>query len=131
MDKSKKQNKKLTFERLLILFLIFAVLGLLIYINPDNGLNKNNKEIDNSICSKIRGTPAWVEESGEIIKYGVITINQSNQEFSDKLTENLIVNKVTFVYNSDCGYCQLQISIFGEKNFNKLKEKGLALDCNE
>ena len=124
ITKTWKENKykvlTIVFSSLFILFITYDLI-----IPSESVEDKDNK----LICSRIKGTPAWVDNNGNIIRYGVITINQSSQEFSDDLTNMLMENKIKFVYNTNCAYCQLQISIFGEKNFNKLKEEGLTLDC--
>lgn len=114
-----------------VLTVILAGLIILLIINVIIEINKSNKEEEKRICSNIEATPAWVNYYGGIEGYGVITINKSSKEFSDNLTELLITERLKFVYNSDCSACQLQIQIFGEGNFNKLKQEKLTLDCSK
>jgi hypothetical protein len=111
--------------------IVLAGLCILSIANILFDLHRERINEEKRICSIIRATPAWVDSNGFIIDYGVITINQSNKEFSDGLTDTLIKNRIKFVYNSDCGACHLQIQVFGEDNFNKLKQKKLTLDCSE
>ena len=110
------------------------VLGILcIFLIVFNVLEVNSEMEEEKvrICNLINKTPAWVSSHGKIIGYGVITIKESSREFSNNLTKMLIENRIKFVYNKYCSACQLQISIFGQENFNKLNQKGLAVDCSK
>lgn len=92
--------------------------------------NSDDKEIN--ICSTIQGTPAWVDSNGTIIYYGILNSGFANNETiinDTTLTEWLIEDRIKFVYNENCGYCQIQKQMFGDDNFNKLKKEGLTLEC--
>jgi len=115
--------KTMTF---VLLGLVFLLLINSIYENYEERIDEEKR-----ICNAIEATPAWVDSNGRIIDYGVIDINQSNQLFSDALVEYFIENKIRFVYNLGCSACKLQISIFGDNNWNKYKSSGLTLNCGE
>lgn len=127
-NKQKKQQEinvwKVATISLIMLFIVFIGFGF--YEEKQKIINDNGE-----ICNKIKATPAWINEKKEIVGYGVITINQSSKEFSDSLTELLIDKSITFVYNPDCSACQLQIKLFGEENFNRIKKRGLTIDCSK
>jgi len=109
--------------------IIIIGLILLLVINIIYGIYKEQSEENQRICSMIEATPAWVDSNGFLVGYGLIAINQSNEGFANNLTNTLMKNKIKFVYNSYCSACLLQIQIFGEQNFDKLRQKGLTLDC--
>lgn len=71
-----------------------------------------------NLCNNIRGTPAWVKDN-QIIGYG----------YTELEPQNLVDNKVVFLYNPDCIHCQRQVEYWGEDEFNDLSAKGLAIDC--
>jgi len=113
--------------------IVLAGVGVLLFINMIYEINQDNKKIEKEICNTIVATPAWVDSKGTIINYGIVNLagNQSSKLHSDILTEYLIKDRIRFVYNPSCSACQTQIQIFGDENFNKLKQVGLTLDCSK
>ena len=73
------------------------------------------------ICMQIRGTPAWVQDG--------IIIDYSYKEKWDSV-EDLILSRTQYLYNPDCGYCQLQKDLWGD-DWQKYQASGLTTDCRE
>ena len=69
-----------------------------------------------SLCSEIKGTPAWIKEN-KIIDYGY------REEWNE------IPLGIFFFYKSDCSWCEKQISLFGEDYFELLKKENRAIEC--
>jgi len=65
-------------------------------------------------CNKTTSTPSWGDINGNIIDVGYknFSILFGNQSV-DIVNEFLIPNKVFFIYNPGCGWCQKQIEYFG------------------
>jgi hypothetical protein len=141
--KTKKQTKNKKDERDLIgessIFFIGAMVGMLILgfifivTTPQDQANIDTltpKEMmeqaptppytpsDATLCSVIRGTPAWAKD-GQIIAYG----------YNEVETETLEDQNVAFLYHPDCIHCQRQVEYWGEDDFNQLSSRGLAIDC--
>jgi len=72
------------------------------------------------MCSSIRGTPAWVDSEG-VIEYGYK---------ETYLVEDLIKDKIYFLYNPGCGWCHKQIEYFGEE-WQKYVDSGYTVNCKE
>lgn len=124
-NKTKKENPWKTATIVLgatAIFLIFYIM-LVSY--------QEISEINKITCDNIKATPAWVDSRGNILSYGLITINQSSQEFSNNLTNLLVAERISFVYSEGCSYCQLQKAIFGKENFKRLEKEGLAINCSK
>ena len=90
--------------------------------NPPRDFNVfNSKEA----CSKISGTPAWVSTNGNILDYGY----KPFKDDPDYIVDQLIQNKVYFLYNLNCGYCDAQIKYFS-LSWIKYMDSGFAIDCS-
>jgi hypothetical protein len=89
-------------------------------------------EKEEGICERIEGVPAWISAEGQILGYGIInpTFEDGEVMNEDVLIDFLVQNEITFVYNENCYYCQLQKQILGEEDFNTLIKLGLTLDCS-
>jgi len=100
-------------------FLIF----LIVY-----GFISENNEINNltsleTLCGKTTATPSWFNWRGESMGVGMI-MGENNT------VDNLIKEKIYFVYNSNCGWCQKQIELFGN-NWEKYQKSGFTRDCSK
>jgi len=80
-----------------------------------------------SMCSRIRATPTWIDKDGNILGEGVQMFNTS---ISKEITDYFINSSTYLIYSSTCGACIKQIEIFGD-DWNRYKESGLAINCNE
>lgn len=112
-----KENKWKFFS---IMFML--IIGLMIINNLYN-FYQDKIEEEKNICSKIKATPAWADNFGNVKGYGVM---QSLE--GDNLVPYLIENKLKFIYHSDCSACQKQIKIFGNKWAN-YQDSGLTINC--
>ncbi len=109
---------------------IFAVLFIIVLIwNPFGGgtgevitgdTTGEDSTLEEIMCASIRGTPAWGDSEGVITDYGY------RETYS---VEDLIENKVYFIYNPSCGWCQKQITYFGEE-WQKYIDSGYTVDCS-
>jgi len=100
----------------LVLGVITLILILAVFVSED-------VEVED-LCLKIEATPAWVFENGTILSYGTIIPQSPPSEMVDTLIED----KITFVYNERCGYCQLQIKYFNQ-SWEKYVDSGLTHSC--
>jgi hypothetical protein len=132
LHKEKKNNWKTATILLGIIIIILGVVVVAKQYNQDNW--KGN------ICSKIKGTPSWVDNKGIIVDTGykpIIQISIENEtdreDYYTKLriaVGGLMFNNITFVYNSNCGYCQKQIEEFKEIGFwEEYVNSGLTKEC--
>ena len=110
----------------MVIFLILLII-LLIW-NPFGGNNKESEEengesltLQEEMCASIMGTPAWADSEGVIINYGY------NETY---LVENLIEDKIYFLYHPGCGWCHKQIEYFGE-SWQEYVDSGYTIDCME
>ena len=85
------------------------------------GTTEEYSSLEEKMCSSISGTPAWADSKGVIINYGY---NETS------FVEDLIENKIYFLYNPGCGWCQKQITYFGEA-WQKYIDSGYAVDCSK
>ncbi len=76
--------------------------------------------LQEQMCSSISGTPAWADSEGAIIDYGYK---------ETRSVDDLIEDKMYFVYNPSCGWCQKQITFFGEE-WQKYIDSGYTVDCS-
>ncbi|MCK9429526.1 MAG: hypothetical protein M0R17_05940 [Candidatus Omnitrophica bacterium] len=130
MEKQKNNWKTTT---ILLGIIIIGLLSILIIRQANNNWKEN-------ICSKIKGTPSWVDSKGIIVDTGYKPIIQmSIENETDRLdyytklkiaVSGLIFNNITFVYNSNCGYCKKQIDEFKEIGFwDEYVNSGLTKEC--
>jgi len=85
-----------------------------------DGEGTGDATLQEQMCSSIRGTPSWADSEGIIISSGY------RETYS---VEDLIENKIYFLYNPSCGWCQKQIEYFGEA-WQKYVDSGYTVDCN-
>lgn len=104
---------------ILAVFLIISI-GYMFYSEY-----KIEQEYMDSICSRVQGTPSWADENGFIIGSGYTTFGN---ETWNVVEEVLIPNKIMFIYNSNCGWCQKQIEYFGT-TWEKYIKSGLTIKC--
>ena len=112
------------------------VLGILVLILIVGAYLKADREISNltspkALCSKATGTPAWFDWRGDLIDSGYMPMALEGRNDSEGIVDNLIYNKVYFVYSSTCGWCHKQIEWFGEEQWKKYQESGFTADCNK
>lgn len=72
------------------------------------------------MCASIRGTPSWADAEGNIIASGY------RETYS---VDDLIEDKIYYLYNPGCGWCQKQITFFGEE-WQKYIDGGYTVDCS-
>jgi len=86
-----------------------------------------NQPEEISLCSKIQGTPAWADKDGNILSQGYTDFGLNK---STGVVDKLILDEITFIYKTGCGWCDMEIEFFGE-DWNKYKDSGLTIDCAE
>lgn len=85
---------------------------------------------EKDVCMNIRGTPAWVDDSGVILSYGLKQIPNSPENMSVSIVQTqLIDKKIHFFYSDKCGWCHKQIELFGDKEWKRYQESNLTHDC--
>jgi len=126
MEEETQAVKKRTAWRWVIIILLILVLILLVW-NPFGGNNKDSTEIIDGedvtlgeMCFSIEGTPAWANSEGVIIGYGY------NENY---LVEDLIEDKIYFLYNPGCVWCHKQIEYFGE-SWQEYVDSNYTVDCS-
>ena len=85
-----------------------------------NGETGEYATLQERICASIRGTPAWADSEGNVIDYGYKETNS---------VDDLIEAKMYFIYHPGCGWCQKQITFFGEE-WQKYIDSGYTIDCS-
>jgi len=132
MKEIKQQTKspwKKAFFVVGIIFLITAVFMITGKQNPLNPQPDSSIDYSKSICSQIKGTPAWMQ-NGEIIGYGYgFPENYALQSFNDVVNDYLIPNKITMVWDEKCIHCQRQIESFGD-SWQDYQESELTIECH-
>ena len=133
MNKLDKNYKKSTFILLGILgVMILAMFVITITSKSGKPFDKNYDSFEQMMCLNIKGTPAWANYNGQITGYGVNNFNEEYQSVDSNLVvENLIKNKIYYLYNPDCIHCQAQAEWFGEEAYSKYKQSGYAVDCTQ
>jgi len=87
---------------------------------------KKQKEL--TLTEKMRENP-WIASTLFLgIFLLIFLVGSLGQEKEKSIVDNLISNKVMFVYSSHCSACHNQIEIFGN-DWNKYMDSGLTLDC--
>ncbi|MBA7601811.1 hypothetical protein ES703_08893 [subsurface metagenome] len=76
--------------------------------------------LQEQMCSSIRGTPSWADSEGIIIASGY------RETYS---VDDLIEDKIYYLYHPGCGWCQKQITFFGE-DWQKYIDSGYTVDCS-
>jgi len=104
-----------------ILGAAFILMNVYNLMKVENEINELTN--DETLCSKINSTPAWFDWMGNLITEGYINF-QGNEEIVDFL----ISEKIHFVYNSNCGWCQKQIKEF--MDWERYVESGYTVKCN-
>lgn len=131
----------------IILFLIFFnIVRANIEVNSWKYDNKIIKEVFNSsgyICNSIEVTPSWTDYNGNIIGTGyfqVIYYDTENEtlkeeyykELRESLENYLIAERINFIYQTGCSYCEKQIAEFKKVGFwEEYVKEGLTIDCKE
>jgi hypothetical protein len=126
MEEEDKVNWRKTAGVFAILFL-----GVMAYTIIDKVWDSNSEpemEINTSalsLCSRITGTPSWANGYGEILT----EVKGYQEQMNETYVDWLISDKVYFLYNPSCGWCQKQIDLFGSE-WDKYKNSGFAVDCS-
>ncbi len=76
--------------------------------------------LQEEMCASIRGTPSWADSEGVIIDSGYRETYSVN---------DLIEDKIYYLYNPNCGWCQKQITFFGE-TWQAYIDSGYTVDCS-
>jgi len=76
--------------------------------------------LQEQMCSSIPGTPSWADSEGIIIASGY------RETYS---VDDLIEDKIYYLYHPGCGWCQKQITFFGE-DWQKYIDSGYTVDCS-
>ena len=101
---------------ILLMIVILILIGDLFYSSYKDG----EKLKTENLCEVINGTPAWVKD-GVVFSYGY-------KEYTEGIVNDLIQEKVYFLYSSQCGWCKKQIEDFGE-DWQKYVDSELTIDC--
>jgi len=109
---------------------IFAVLFIIVLIwNPFGGDKSTGDVITGEttgeyatlqeLCASIP-FPSWADSEGVIIGSGY------KETYS---VDDLIEDKISFLYHPGCSWCQKQITFFGDK-WQKYIDSGYTIDCS-
>jgi len=109
--------------------LILAVCLIVLSLYQMGVAYNEEKQLQEKICDSTKATPSWFDNEGRLVKIGVISPAENFTK--DEFTNKLIEHRIYLVYNENCGACQYQKNIFGEDNWNRYFNSGLALDCKE
>lgn len=111
-----------------------VIVGLFILVGSyDSGIktfgiddtNENFTPVE--LCSKIQGTPSWINSTdGEIIAEGYLNFANG----SEIVNKELIPLGIIFIYHSGCGYCNEQIKSFGTA-WQDYVDSNLTIDCSQ
>jgi len=106
------------------------VMGVFVLLCIANSFITINKEIDDftsviTLCEKASVTPSWANEKGGIIAEGYNSFGNQSWNVVDELIEQ----KIYFIYSSNCGWCKKQIEYFGT-TWEKYVESGLTIKCS-
>jgi len=85
-----------------------------------DGKGTGETTLQQKMCASIRGTPSWADAEGNIIASGY------RETYS---VDDLIEDKIYYLYNPGCGWCQKQIEYFGEA-WQKYIDSGYTVDCS-
>jgi len=99
--------------------LIFLILEGFYSANKENN-NLTSLEI---LCNKATVTPSWFNWRGESLGSGVIVVKNNT-------IDDLISERIYFVYSLNCGWCQKQIELFGDK-WKEYEESDFTRDCSK
>jgi len=121
-DEIKKRLTRNNFKKCIFpLFLfVFGMLVIIIWIEEIKTEPEITTFNETEICSSIRGTPAWIYDNGTVKDYGY------KQGIS---IEDLIKEKIHFIYSSGCGWCHQQIDEWDD--FELYQQENLTTDCLE
>ena len=120
-----KQKKHNIWKRLTIIMI--GIIILLIIWNFTIKEKIKEKSEAERLCELIKGTPAWVDEYGEIKGYGYTTAKNMS---IDIVNEYLIPQRIKFLYNPGCSACEKQIEYFG-LTWGDYQKSGLTINCKE
>lgn len=126
--------KKITFVLGILVVISYGlmVVGKSNPFNPQPIDNGNYDSLEELMCNNIKGTPAWADYNGYIFDYGVKKFNEEYQSVDSNLVvDNLIKDKIYYLYNPDCIHCQRQAEWFGEEAYSKYKQSSYAVDCTQ
>ena len=84
------------------------------------GETTGEETLQEQMCSSISGTPSWADSEGIIIASGY------RETYS---VDDLIEDKIYYLYHPGCGWCQRQITFFGE-DWQKYVDSGYTVDCS-
>lgn len=128
IEKKKSPWRKVFF----VVGIIFVITTIFMLSGKQNPLNPQPDARINyykSICSQIKGTPAWIQ-NGKIIGYGRgFPENYARQNFNDVVNDYLIPNKITFVWDAKCIHCQKEIVRFGN-SWQNYQDSNLTIECH-
>jgi len=121
-----RENPYILSTMVLGMLCVILIAGSLISYNDQIKGEINQGEIDPNICSKISGTPSWVFNN-VIIGSGYTDFNKTNP---NEVIDKLIKNRVYFIYNADCIYCEKQIELLNA-SWERYVESGLTINCKK
>ena len=91
--------------------------------NQTNISNEINMLTPQEVCPQIRAVPSWIRNNEIVEGY-----TEFNNETPYNIVDNLIKNKVYFVWSSTCIVCARQKELFGDE-WQKYVESGYTIQC--
>jgi len=133
MKKQITLNEKMRENPWILATLVLGIAVLLLtvwgFVDADRTVDKLTSP--EALCSKTTGTPAWFNWRGDLIEIGYKQMVLEGRNDSQGIINNLIEQKVYFVYSSNCGYCLKQIEWFGEEQWEQYQDSGFTINCAE
>jgi len=109
-----------------ILVLMLLVLNINENLRPDEIIPINNETkmlTSQEICPQIRAVPSWIRNNEILEGY-----TEFNDESPSNIIDNLIKNKVYFVWSSTCTVCARQKLLFGNE-WQRYIDSGYTIQC--
>ena len=106
---------------------VLSIICLILIVNTFYKETPEVLSLEQELCSSISGTPAWGDSNGNILFNGYSNFSDADPS---EVVDNLVKDKIHFLYNPNCGWCKKQIEYFGndwERYFNS----GLVVDCQK
>lgn len=114
-----------------------VILLLIVLFSQGQNAQKEISSWKDTICENTKATPSWFDYEGFLVYQGYIpffkeqnnkTIALANKSF---LQSNLIDEKISFLYNDNCSWCDKQILEFKTLGFwEEYKQNGLTINCS-
>ena len=134
MKKEKTFTQKFRENPFILTTFVLGIMCLILIIDLkiiDLSYSQSDEEIvleefnETLVCQSIQGTPAWITDNNEVITYGYKEINQT---LIPLFLNQLMNERVHFVYSSTCLHCKDQIEDFG-KYWEIYQGTKLTHDC--